>query len=185
MNVREGRLEGVLIFEIDRFEDSRGYFMETYQERLYQDAGVPGHFVQDNVSFSERGVLRGLHYQFPSGQGKLVSALAGEIFDVVVDVRRGSPTFGHWFGMHLSGARNTQVWIPEGLAHGFCVTSDTALFAYKCTDYYNPGEERTILWDDPEIGIAWPISNPIVSPKDSEGTRLRGLPGSVLPQYPT
>ena len=141
MNVIETKLPGVLIVEPKVFGDDRGYFFETWQKSRYEAMGIKGKFVQDNVSFSAHGVLRGLHYQHPHDQGKLVSVLQGEVFDVAVDIRVGSPTFGQWVGVHLSGDNYRQLWIPPGFAHGFCVLSDTALVAYKCTDYYAPGAE--------------------------------------------
>ncbi len=183
MRVTPTELPEVLVVEPRVFGDERGYFLETFQARRYAQAGIPGPFVQDNLSFSRRGVLRGLHYQHPHGQGKLVWVLQGEVFDVAVDIRRGSPTFGRWVGVWLSAENKRQLWIPPGFAHGFCVVSETALFTYKCTDYYAPEAEGTVRWDDPELGIAWPVSDPIVSPKDAAGLRLREIPAQRLPPY--
>ena len=171
-------LPGVVLFEPRVFDDDRGYFFESWNAARYQEAGLPERFVQDNLSRSKRGVLRGLHFQNPQSQGKLVSVLEGAVFDVAVDVRRGSPNFGSWFGIELSEQNRRQLYIPPGFAHGFCVTSDTALFAYKCTDYYNPATECCLRWDDPEIDIKWPIDNPQVSEKDHQGKLLCEIPRS-------
>ncbi len=183
MNVLETKLPGVLIIEPDVFGDARGYFMETWQRDRYAQAGLPIHFVQDNLSFSTRGVLRGLHFQNPNSQGKLVFVLQGEVFDVAVDIRAGSPTFGQWVGVTLSSENKRQLYIPEGFAHGFCVTSDTALFAYKCTDFYNPAAEGGIIWNDPDIGIDWPVKRPVLSEKDSVYRRLKNISRERLPRY--
>lgn len=173
----------VLIIEPKVFGDQRGFFMETWNQALYSEIGISEAFVQDNLSFSRKGVLRGLHFQNPNPQGKLVYVLQGEVFDVAVDIRLGSPTFGQSVSVMLSSDNNRQIYIPSGFAHGFCVTSDTALFAYKCTDIYNPKAERSILWNDPDIGISWPISNPELSAKDIAGVRLSDLPKDHLPHY--
>lgn len=165
----------VLIIEPKVFTDSRGFFLETYQEQRYSHHGIGSRFVQDNTSYSRKGVLRGLHYQIGRPQGKLVWVLKGEIFDVVVDIRKSSPTFGKWFGMFLSESGLKQLFIPEGFAHGFCVTSDEAIFCYKCTDYYSPSDERGIRWDDPTLSIDWPVANPIVSEKDQGLPLLKDL----------
>ncbi|RMG87623.1 MAG: dTDP-4-dehydrorhamnose 3,5-epimerase [Candidatus Dadabacteria bacterium] len=183
MRVVETELPGVLLVEPRVFGDERGYFLETYQARRYAEAGIPGPFVQDNLSFSRRGVLRGLHYQHPHGQGKLVWVLQGEVFDVAVDIRRGSPFFGRWVGVRLSAENKRQLWIPPGFAHGFCVVSETALFAYKCTDYYAPEAEGTVRWDDPALAIDWPVADPVVSAKDAAGLRLAEIPPERLPAY--
>ncbi len=183
MNVLETRLPGVLIIEPDVFGDARGFFMETWSRERYREARLPAGFVQDNLSRSARGVLRGLHFQNPHPQGKLISVLEGEVFDVAVDVRAGSPTFGEWVGEVLSSANRRQLYVPEGFAHGFVVIGDTALFSYKCTEYYHPETERSILWNDPEIGIEWPIGDPILSDKDSRAPRLAGIPGDMLPRH--
>ncbi|GAB4263307.1 MAG: dTDP-4-dehydrorhamnose 3,5-epimerase [Thermoleophilia bacterium] len=183
MRVVETELPGVLLVEPRVFGDERGYFLETYQARRYAEAGIPGPFVQDNLSFSRRGVLRGLHYQHPHGQGKLVWVLQGEVFDVAVDIRRGSPFFGRWVGVRLSAENKRQLWIPPGFAHGFCVVSETALFAYKCTDYYAPEAEGAVRWDDPALGIDWPVADPVISAKDAAGLRLAEIPPERLPAY--
>ena len=169
-------IDGPLIIEPKVFGDDRGFFIETYSQKRYQDAGIPDVFVQDNLSLSRRGVLRGLHFQSPNAQGKLVSCPAGEVFDVAVDIRKGSKTFGKWVGVHLSGDNKRQFWIPPGFAHGFVVLSETALFSYKCTKYYSPKDEKTILWNDPEIGIEWPITDGLqLSVKDGKGVSLKIL----------
>jgi dTDP-4-dehydrorhamnose 3,5-epimerase len=173
----------VLLVEPRVFGDARGYFVETFSAARYAEAGVPGPFVQDNVSRSRRGVLRGLHLQHPHAQGKLVSVLEGEVFDVAVDVRVGSETFGRWVGEYLSAENHRQVYVPPGFAHGFVVTSDHALFSYKCTDYYHPETERTVRWDDPCIGVAWPVDAPIVSEKDRAGVPLAEVPEALLPRH--
>ncbi len=179
MNVLPTELPGVLIVEPRVFGDGRGFFFESYQQRRYAEAGIPGPFVQDNVSRSARGILRGLHFQHPRAQGKLVMVLAGSVFDVAVDIRRGSPTFGQWVGVELSGENKRQLWIPPGFAHGFCVTSESADFAYKCTDLYAPEHEHTLLWNDPRLGIRWPVEQPLLSAKDAAGKPLAEL--TVLP----
>lgn len=155
------------------FGDARGFFMETWHQDRYTKAGLPVHFVQDNLSFSTRGVLRGLHFQHPNPQGKLVYVLQGEVFDVAVDIREDSATFGQWVSVLLSSDNKRQLYIPGGLAHGFCVTSKTALFAYKCTDFYNPQAEKGIIWNDPDIGIEWPVNNPILAEKDRGYPRFK------------
>ncbi len=167
MNIIPTSLEGVLIIEPKVFRDHRGFFTETFQEKRYEEAGISRKFVQDNLSYSVRGTLRGLHYQIRRPQAKLVQALSGEIFDVAVDIRPGSPAFGKWVGVILSADNHRQLFIPEGFAHGFCVLSETAHFLYKCSDFYAPGDEGGILWSDPQIGIEWPVENPIISEKDS------------------
>lgn len=183
MKVVETDLPGVLILEPDRFGDERGFFQETWHHRRYADAGIPGPFVQDNLSLSAKGVLRGLHFQNPDAQGKLVYVLQGEVFDVAVDIRAGSPTFGKWTGTTLSAKNARQFYVPAGFAHGFCVTADRALFAYKCTDFYNPEAEVAIRWDDPEIGIEWPVAEPVVSKKDAAAPLLSELDRAKLPTH--
>ena len=173
----------ILVIEPDVFRDDRGHFLESYHCRRYQEHGLPERFVQDNLSFSKRGVLRGLHYQLGVPQGKLVWVVQGEVFDVAVDIRKGSPTFGQWAGFTLSSENCKQVYIPEGFAHGFCVTSESALFAYKCTDYYAPREERGIRWDDSFLRIQWPISCPVVSKKDGEYPGLDSISAEDLPIF--
>jgi dTDP-4-dehydrorhamnose 3,5-epimerase len=164
----------VLLLEPRVFGDSRGFFYESYNERVFREAtGVAARFVQDNHSRSARGVLRGLHYQVQQPQGKLVRVAAGAVFDVAVDLRQGSPTFGRWVGVELSEQNQRQMWIPEGFAHGFLVLSESADFLYKTTDYYAPEHERCIAWNDPAIGVGWPLAqDPVLSAKDSAGVPL-------------
>jgi dTDP-4-dehydrorhamnose 3,5-epimerase len=183
MKVTQTILPGVLVFEPDVFGDARGFFLETFSSKRYEGAGLKLPFVQDNVSFSTKGILRGLHYQTPNAQGKLVQVLTGEVFDVAVDIRVGSPSFGQWFGETLSAENHKQMYIPPGFAHGFCVLSGNALFSYKCTDYYNPTAEGGILWNDADLAIAWPVNAPQVSPKDAAYTSLKDIPKDRLPKY--
>jgi dTDP-4-dehydrorhamnose 3,5-epimerase len=168
-------LPDVLIVTPDVYADDRGLFLETYSERKYRDLGIPGPFVQDNHSRSRRGAIRGLHFQRPNPQGKLVYVASGTVWDVAVDIRPGSPTHGKWFGMELSDTTPRQLYIPPGFAHGFSVVSESADFIYKCTAYYSPAEERTLLWSDPDLAIDWKVADPIVSPKDCAGILLRDL----------
>ncbi len=166
------------------FRDARGFFMETYHRQKYAEAGLDVSFLQDNHSFSTKGILRGLHYQLKQPQGKLVQVITGEIFDVAVDIRRGSPTFGKWVGLILSEKNKWQIYIPPGFAHGFYVISETANVTYKCTDYYNAGDEYGINWGDPDIGIEWPLDvKPILSDKDQRHPLLKDAPPSQLPVY--
>jgi len=183
VNIIETRLPGVHIIEPKVYGDNRGYFLESYHEARYKQAGVQGRFVQDNHSRSSKGTLRGLHYQRQKPQGKLVRITQGEVFDVAVDVRRDSPFFGKWVGVHLSGENYRQLWVPPGFAHGFCVLSDTADFLYKCTEYYDPEDEEGVAWNDPSIGIEWPIQGPLLSKKDSVAQRLNDIPKDKLPKY--
>jgi dTDP-4-dehydrorhamnose 3,5-epimerase len=183
MNIIETQLPGVLILEPRVFQDDRGYFLETWNQARYAAVGIPERFVQDNLSKSAKGVLRGLHYQHPNGQGKLVSVAMGEVFDVAVDVRQGSPTLGRWHGVRLSSTNNRSMYIPPGFAHGFVVLSDEALFCYKCTEYYAPGCESSLRWNDPDLAIDWPISNPKLSSKDLEAPFLRAIPADRLPAF--
>jgi dTDP-4-dehydrorhamnose 3,5-epimerase len=183
VKVTPTRLPDVLLIEPRVLGDARGYFLETFRAEQYAEAGIPGPFVQDNVSFSQRGVLRGLHLQHPRSQGKLVSVLRGEVFDVAVDVRVGSPTFGQWTGEYLSGETKRQLYIPPGFAHGFVVTADDALFVYKCTEYYDSTSEHSVRWNDPRIGIEWPVANPSLSAKDSVAPHLDELPPNSLPAF--
>ena len=185
MNIIETDLPGVLVIEPRVFGDDRGFFMESFNDRRYREAGIPaaGRFVQDNLSRSARGVLRGLHFQNPHGQGKLVSVLEGEVFDVAVDIRVGSPTFGRWTGTYLSAENHRQMYIPPDFAHGFAVTKDTALFSYKCTDYYAREAEGAVLWNDPAIGIDWPLQSPTLSEKDRDAQPLNALHKDTLPRY--
>jgi dTDP-4-dehydrorhamnose 3,5-epimerase len=175
MTITPTAIPDVLLIEPQVFGDERGFFMETYRASQLAEAGVQAEFVQDNHSGSRRGILRGLHYQIRRPQGKLVRAVAGEIFDVAVDVRRGSPTFGRWVGYSLSAENRRQLWVPPGLAHGFYVVSEWAEVVYKATDYYAPEWERSVRWDDPELGISWPLvggSPPTLSAKDAAGRPL-------------
>jgi dTDP-4-dehydrorhamnose 3,5-epimerase len=183
MNVLETDLPGVLVVEPKVFGDERGFFMETWNAERYEEAGLPYRFVQDNLSFSQRGVLRGLHFQSPDQQGKLVYVLQGEVYDVAVDIRVGSPTFGEWTAVTLSSENKRQFYVPEGFAHGFLVTSDSALFAYKCTAKYNAKAEAAVLWNDPKIGIEWPTDDPVPSEKDSAAPPLAELLPERLPKY--
>ena len=168
-------LPGVILIEPDVFKDARGFFLETYHEKKYAEGGIPGPFVQDNHSYSARGTLRGLHAQHRKPQGKLVRAVEGEMFDVAVDIRRGSPTFGRWVGFTLSGENFRQLWVPPGFAHGFCVVSERVHVEYKCTDFYDRDDELAVAWNDPAIGIAWPIAAPTLSGKDASAPRLADL----------
>ena len=176
-------LPEVMLIEPVVHGDERGFFFESYNRREYEKAGIDAVFVQDNVSRSSRGALRGLHYQFPAEQGKLVGVLEGEVFDVVVDIRAGSPSFGQWISAALSAQNHHMLWIPPGFAHGFCALSEHALFAYKCTAFYDPESEGTIRWDDPAIGIDWPLENPILSDKDAQASRLGEVAEDRLPKF--
>lgn len=183
MNVVATAIPGVVIVEPKVFQDPRGYFLESYRQSSYAEAGIGPHFVQDNISRSQRHVLRGLHVQEPNGQGKLVHVLAGEILDVAVDVRHGSPWFGKHVAVNLSQDNKRQLFIPAGFAHGFCVLSDDVLVQYKCTTYYSPKDEFSVLWNDPDLGIDWPVAAPVLSAKDSDARRLRDIESSRLPAY--
>lgn len=184
MNIQETTLPGVLLIEPAVFGDHRGYFQESWNRKTFAEHGLDLDFVQDNLSFSRRGILRGLHFQNPNPQGKLVQALQGEVFDVAVDIRKGSPSFGCWFGTVLSAENHLQLYVPAGFAHGFCVLSETALFAYKCTDFYNASAEFSLRYDDPDIGIEWPMGEaPTLSGKDESARRLRDFPEDLLPVY--
>lgn len=183
MRVQQTELPGVLLVETRIFRDARGSFRETWNAARYEEAGVGATFVQDNVSVSQKGVLRGLHYQHPHAQGKLVSVLRGRVFDVAVDIRRGSARFGRWTGVELSDGNARQLWIPEGFAHGFLTLSDDVVFAYRCTEFYYPDAEGVLLWNDPEIGIEWPTANPILAAKDAAAPPLRAVPEERLPAY--
>ena len=176
MNVVKTKLHNCVIIEPKVFGDERGFFLETFQaERYAALAGINLLFVQDNHSRSSKAVLRGLHYQKTKPQGKLVRVVRGEVYDVAVDIRQGSPTFGQWEGVILSEENKRQFWVPPGFAHGFLVLSDTADFEYKCTDYYDPSDEGSILWSDPDLDIPWPIANPVLSTKDESAKRLVDL----------
>ena len=168
MKIVKTPLDGLLIIKPRIFGDDRGYFLETHHQLKYQDGGIDCRFVQDNLSFSVKGTLRGLHFQKTKPQAKLIQTLTGEIFDVAVDIRPNSSTYGEWFGIHLSGKNLHQLFVPQGFAHGFCVLSESAHFAYKCSDYYDPQDEGGILWSDQNLAIDWPINNPILSAKDRQ-----------------
>ena len=175
MDFKETALPGVILVEPRVHTDDRGYFMETFQARRFRDAGIDSEFVQDNASKSSRGTLRGLHYQIEHAQGKLVRVVSGEVFDVAVDIRGSSSHFGRWVGEVLSAENKRQLWVPPGFAHGFLVLSDAAEFEYKCTDYYAPKHERAIRWDDPAIGIEWPMrpgETPLLSARDAAAPTL-------------
>lgn len=180
---RETELPGVLICELKIFSDDRGFFVETFHGEKYGAGGIKGDFVQDNFSHSKQGVLRGLHYQLHHPQAKLVSAISGAIYDIAVDIRRGSPTYGKWAGTILSGENKRQLFIPVGFAHGFCVLSETADVVYKCTDFYNPEDDYGIVWDDPRFAIDWPVVNPVLSKKDAELPTIDSMPEEQLPLY--
>lgn len=183
MKFTEAAFPDVFLIEPDVFKDNRGFFMETYNQRKYAEEGIDRMFVQDNYSHSKYGILRGLHYQLKNAQGKLVFVITGEIFDIVVDIRIGSPKFGQWFGVHLSAENKRQIFMPEGFAHGFIVLSESADVIYKCTDFYTPGDDYGIFWADPTINIDWPIKNPILSDKDSKNPKLREIPEELLPAF--
>ncbi len=183
MNVTSLSIPDVRLVEPRLFPDSRGYVGETFSAARYAAHGIEGPFVQDNIAHSRRGVLRGLHLQHPSGQAKLVFALAGMVFDVAVDVRVGSPTFGRWTGATLSAENRYQLYLPAGFAHGFVVLSDEALVAYKCSAPYRPDAELGIAWDDPALAIEWPVTSPHVSPRDASAPRLAEIPTDRLPRY--
>ena len=183
MKMLPTKLDGVYIIEPPVFEDTRGFFMETYHQRRYTEAGINLVFVQDNFSRSVRGTLRGLHYQLHQAQAKLIQVIQGTIFDVAVDIRSGSPLFGQWVGAHLSAENRRQLFLPEGFAHGFCVLSESADVMYKCTDFYAPDDEGGILWSDPTLAIDWPISRPLLSAKDSKLPCLGDIPPDKLPSY--
>lgn len=165
----------VVLIEPDVHRDARGFFLETWHQRKYVEAGIEGPFVQDNLSHSGRGTLRGLHAQLCHPQGKLVRAVEGEMFDVAVDIRRGSPTFGRWVGFSLSGENFRQLWVPPGFAHGFCVLSERVHVEYKCTDFYDRDDEISVAWNDPAIGVLWPVKEPTLSAKDAQAPRLSEL----------
>ena len=174
MQITPTAIPDVVVIEPRVFRDERGFFLETFQAQRYAAAGIAGPMVQDNHSGSRRGVLRGLHYQVRCPQGKLVSVAVGEVFDVAVDLRRSSPTFGRWVGVTLSAENRRQLWVPPGFAHGFYATAEWAEVSYKVTDFYNPEQERTLLWNDPRVGVAWPLDGgpPLLSAKDARGLPL-------------
>jgi dTDP-4-dehydrorhamnose 3,5-epimerase len=183
MKILPSSLPEILTIEPSVFQDKRGFFMETYQQRRYTEAGIQRVFVQDNLSRSVHGTLRGLHYQVKHAQAKLIQVIRGAIFDVAVDIRRGSPYFGQWEGVDLSDENRRQLFLPEGFAHGFCVLSESAYVLYKCTDFYAAEDEGGILWADPDLAIKWPISEPLLSEKDSQLPCLADIPPERLPVY--
>lgn len=181
MKIQKTDIEGVLVIEPAVFSDERGYFMETYHQKRYLEMGISSVFLQDNLSYSVRGTLRGLHYQYPNAQAKLVQVVRGEIYDVAVDIRPESTTFGKWVGVYLDSDTKRQLFIPEGFAHGFAVISDYALFTYKCSDLYDPSSEKGIIWNDPGLAIDWPVTSPLLSEKDQQYQALRDIPMENLP----
>jgi dTDP-4-dehydrorhamnose 3,5-epimerase len=183
LQCHSSNLGEVILVEPQVFEDDRGFFLETYHQTRYGEKGIDRPFVQDNHSHSRKGSVRGLHYQLEHPQGKLVYAVTGRIFDVVLDIRHGSPSFGNWCGAHLSAENKHQIYIPPGFAHGFSVLSDRADVIYKCTDFYTPGDEYGVLWNDPDLEIDWGVENPILSPKDLENSPLSRIPRDLLPVY--
>jgi dTDP-4-dehydrorhamnose 3,5-epimerase len=183
MNVVETGLPSAVLLEPEVFRDERGYLMETWSARRYAGLGLDVAFAQENVSFSRRGVLRGLHFQHPNAQGKLVQVLAGEVFDVAVDVRIGSPSFGKWAGVSLSGENQRQFYVPPGFAHGFLVTGESALVCYKCTALWEPEDEKCLLWSDPDLAIGWPAAAADLSAKDRAARRLRDFEAGELPVF--
>ena len=187
MNIITTNLPGVIVIEPKVYVDKRGFFLETFREDVLLQAGINAHFVQDNHTRSSQGVLRGLHYQMTQTQGKLVRVATGSVFDVVVDVRSGSPTFGQWFGTELNEENIKMIFVPPGFAHGFVVLSETADFIYKCTDYYHPESEQGIAWDDPDLNIDWPIAEIAekisLSDKDKQNVKLKDQPAEKLPAY--
>lgn len=179
MEVVETKLKGVLVLKPKIFEDARGHFFESYNKTLFENVGLNLNFVQDNQSLSQKGVLRGLHFQNPPhAQGKLVRVITGAVFDVAVDIRKGSPTYGHWFGQELNDKNKWMMYIPEGFAHGFATLENNTIFAYKCTNYYNKPSEDCLLWNDPDIGISWGLSDPLLSEKDLQGKRIKDFVSS-------
>jgi dTDP-4-dehydrorhamnose 3,5-epimerase len=176
MDVHSTDVEGVIWIEPQIYGDHRGFFFESYQKQRYWDAGILAEFVQDNHSRSRQNTLRGLHYQRPYPQGKLLWVIMGEVYDVVVDLRHDSPTFGQWTGLHLSASNRRQLYAPPGMAHGFCVLSEVAEVIYKCTDYYRPDYERVLRWDDQDLAIDWPVDSPILSERDRNGLAFSEAP---------
>src|SRR5579871_547732 len=183
LQITETSLPGVLVIQPRVFGDPRGFFMETYRQNVLAEAGIRESFVQDNHSRSSRGVLRGLHYQLRQPQAKLCRVAQGEVLDVAVDIRRGSPNFGKWVGVVLSGENHAQIYIPKGFAHGFVVRSETADFLYKCSDYFDASDDRGVLWNDPALGIDWAEPSPIISEKDQRYLPLARIPHEQLPRY--
>ncbi len=176
MEIIESSLKGVFVIKPKVFEDARGYFFESYNQKLFHDAGLNLDFVQDNQSLSQKGVLRGLHFQNnPHAQGKLVRVITGAVFDVAVDIRKSSPTYGKWFGLELTAENKWMMYIPEGFAHGFATLRDNTVFSYKCTNFYNKAAEDCLLWNDPDIGINWGLENPLLSEKDMQGKLIKNF----------
>lgn len=183
MKVIQTALPGAVMLEPQVFGDARGFFYESYNEAKYRDAGIDCRFVQSNVSRSAQGVLRGLHYQWPNPQGKLVSVLEGEVYDVAVDIRQGSPTFGKHAGVMLTAENHRHFWVPEGFAHGFCVLSEFATFSYQCTALYDARADASILWNDADLAIDWPLSAPLLSDKDRKAPLLKDVDPARLPVF--
>jgi dTDP-4-dehydrorhamnose 3,5-epimerase len=183
MNVTETELPGVFLIEPRVFKDDRGSFLETFQRQRYEEAGIVAAFVQDNLSYSTKNTMRGLHYQNPQGQAKLVQVIQGTVYDVAVDIRVGSPAFGKWVGVELSGDNHCQLFIPEGFAHGFVVLSESAVFSYKCSNYYSPEAEGGIIFSDPGINIDWPQGDFVLSAKDTIYPCLSDIDPQLLPKY--
>ena len=183
MKILSTSFPDVFIIEPAVVKDQRGFFMEIHQQRRYSEAGIEAIFVQDNLSRSVQGTLRGLHYQVKHAQTKLIQVIEGSIFDVTLDIRRGSPYFGQWTSVHLSDENRRQLFLPEGFAHGYCVLSEFAQVVYKCTDYYSAEDEGGVLWSDPTLAITWPISEPLLSDKDSQQPCLADIPPERLPVY--
>lgn len=181
MNVLETGIPGLLVFEPVVYGDDRGFFMESWNAGRYRKHGLPASFVQSNISRSRGGVIRGLHYQWPRPQGKLVSVLEGRVFDIAVDIRQGSPSFGQWAGVELSAENHRQMYVPEGFAHGFCVLGETALLSYLCTAEYCAEYDAVVAWNDPDIGIRWPVDGALLSDKDAAAPRLSDIPADRLP----
>lgn len=176
MEIIETKLKGVVVIKPKVFEDARGYFFESYNEQVFLNAGLKLNFVQDNQSLSQKGVLRGLHFQNqPHAQGKLVRVITGSVFDVAVDIRKDSPTYGQWFGLELTAQNKWMMYIPEGFAHGFVTLENNTIFSYKCTNFYNKPSEDCLLWNDPDIGINWPLDKPLLSDKDLDGKTFRNF----------
>ncbi len=183
MKIIETSIPDVKLIKPRRFDDERGFFQQTYHQKQYQDAGIPAVFVQDNWSHSSKGVLRGLHYQLKHPQSKLVSVIRGEVFDIAVDIRQGSPTFGKWVGEVLSAGNGHQLYVPEGFAHGFCILSDTADVMYKCSDFYIPEDEYGLRWNDPDLGIEWPDLDFLVSEKDQQAPKMNAVNETHFPDF--
>ena len=179
MNIATCDIPGLVVIEPKVFGDARGYFFESWNSQRY-DAIIQARFVQDNISFSRKGTVRGLHFQNPNAQGKLIQVLQGEVYDVAVDLRRSSPTFQKWHALLMSSENKKQFYIPPGFAHGFAVTSETALFHYKCTEFFSQKDEMALKWDDPDLNIPWPVESPTISERDAKGLRLRDIPENRL-----